>query len=108
MRKAEVFCKDQLAGLLTELNNRQFVFRYDDKYFVDTRKLAISLTLPKTKQEYASDFLFPFFANMLSEGANRKMQGILLKIDENDDFGILLATAQHDTIGAITVKPISE
>jgi HipA-like protein len=108
MRKAEVFCKDQLAGLLTEVSSGQFVFRYDDKYFVDTKKSAISLTLPKTKQEYASDFLFPFFANMLSEGANRKMQSMLLKIDENDDFGILLATAQHDTIGAITVKPISE
>ena len=24
----------------------------------------------------------------------------------NDDFGIMLATAQHDTIGAVTVKPI--
>ncbi len=31
---------------------------------------------------------------------------MLLHIDENDDFGILLATAQYDTIGAVTVKPI--
>lgn len=108
MRQAEVFCKDQLAGLLTEVNSGQFVFRYDDEYFVDKEKSAISLTLPKTKQEYSSNFLFPFFANMLSEGTNRKMQSRLLKIDENDDFGILLATAKHDTIGAITIKPFSE
>jgi HipA-like protein len=29
-----------------------------------------------------------------------------LRIDEDDDFGLLAATAQFDTIGAITVKPI--
>jgi serine/threonine-protein kinase HipA len=43
---------------------------------------------------------------MLSEGANRQTQSMLLHIDENDDFGILLATAQEDTIGAVTIKPI--
>jgi serine/threonine-protein kinase HipA len=44
---------------------------------------------------------------MLSEGANRELQSTLLHIDENDDFGILLATAQNDTIGAVTIKPIN-
>jgi serine/threonine-protein kinase HipA len=43
---------------------------------------------------------------MLSEGANRKLQCIQLRIDEEDNFGLLLATAQFDTIGAITVKPM--
>ena len=43
---------------------------------------------------------------MLSEGENRQTQSRLLHIDSDDDFGILLATAQNDTIGAITVKPI--
>ena len=37
--------------------------------------------------------------------SNRQVQSMLLHIDENDDFGIMLATAQHDTIGAVTVKP---
>jgi HipA-like protein len=43
---------------------------------------------------------------MLSEGANKKLQCRQLKIDENDYFGLLLATATHDTIGAVTVKPV--
>ena len=51
--------------------------------------------------------LFPFFFNMLSEGDNRKLQSRMLHIDEDDDFGILLATAQYDTIGAVTVKPVA-
>jgi serine/threonine-protein kinase HipA len=43
---------------------------------------------------------------MLSEGTNRVVQSKQLKIDEKDFFGLLLATAQCDTIGAITVKQI--
>jgi serine/threonine-protein kinase HipA len=62
--------------------------------------------MPLRNEAYESDYLFPFFFNMLSEGANRKLQSQLLHIDEYDDFGILLATAQTDTIGAVTIKPI--
>ncbi len=107
MRQAEVYRSGILAGTLTEENQNSFIFRYDVNYFADQEKPAVSLTLPKTRQEYHSTFLFPFFSNMLSEGANRRIQSRMLQIDENDDFGILLATAQYDTIGAVTVKPIS-
>ena len=44
---------------------------------------------------------------MLSEGENRQVQSQILRIDADDDFGILLATAQTDTIGAVTIKPIA-
>jgi len=44
---------------------------------------------------------------MLSEGVNRKLQCTQLKIDEEDNFGLLMAIAQFDTIGAVTVKPIT-
>ena len=108
MRVAKVYCNGEFAGILTEENGQSYVFRYDDTYFIDKRKPAVSLTLPKTEREYKSEYLFPFFFNMLSEGANRQTQSRLLKIDEKDHFGILLATAQYDTIGSITVKPISD
>lgn len=106
MRKVEVYRNEILAGILTEGNRKVFLFQYNDSYFNDTSKPAISLTLPKTKQEYRSEYLFPFFFNMLSEGVNKKLQTTQLKIDEEDNFGLLIATAQYDTIGAITVKPI--
>ncbi len=51
-------------------------------------------------------FVHDVEAGILQETDNRQLQSTLLHIDENDDFGILLATAQNDTIGAITVKPI--
>jgi serine/threonine-protein kinase HipA len=107
MRKANVYNNGVLAGDLTETPDRKYIFRYDDDYFNDSSKPSISLTLPKSQQEYYSDCLFPFFFNMLSEGSNRITQARLLRIDEKDHFGILLATAQTDATGAITVKPVS-
>lgn len=106
MRAMEIYRNGILAGKLMEKNRQHFVFKYDDNYFNDSEKSSISLTLPKTQQEYSSEFLFPFFFNMLSEGVNRKLQSTQLRIDEEDSFGLLMATAQFDTIGAVTVKPI--
>jgi HipA-like protein len=92
MRKLAIYRNKEYAGTLTEKSRDKYVFRYDDTYYADTTKPAVSLTLPKSQQEYSSPVLFPFFFNMLSEGVNRQLQSRLLKID--------------DTIGAITVKPI--
>ena len=108
MRKAAVYRNGELVGTLTEESRSSYIFRYDDPWFADTKKPAVSLTLPKSQQEYYSEYLFPFFFNLLSEGVNRKLQNRQLKIDEADHFGLLLATAQYDTIGAITVEPMTE
>lgn len=106
MRTLEIYRNGVLAGTLIEENTQQYVFSYDNAYFDDANKTGISLTLPKTKKEYRSEFLFPVFFNMLSEGVNRNLQSTQWRIDEEDNFGFLAATAQYDTIGAITVKPI--
>lgn len=106
MRAATVYYNQIPAGTLAEENRHSYSFAYDEGYFKNLLLPAISLTLPKTQQEYLSEYLFPFFYNMLAEGVNRTLQSRQLKIDENDSFGFLLATAQFDTIGAITVKEI--
>ena len=108
MRALEIYRNETLAGTLTEENRQNFVFRYDNNYFNYTNKPAISLTLPKTQKEYSSEFLFPFFSNMIAEGENKKTQSRLLKIDENDQFGLLMATATADTTGNITVRKVEE
>ena len=107
MRKAEVYRNGVLAGILREANDRTFEFQYISEYFNDNSKPPISLTLPKDRLAFVSEYLFPVFYNMLSEGANRLVQSRPLKIDKNDFFGLLLATAEYDTIGAITIKPIN-
>lgn len=107
MRTAEVFYKNEAAGLLKQLDNGSFVFQYYEAWFKDTTKPPISLTLPKTQQEYRSSFLFSFFYNMLPEGSNRQTVCFENRIDTEDDFGILLTTAKYDTIGAVQIKKVS-
>ena len=107
MRKANVYRNGIFAGVLIEENRTSYLFRYDDKYFNNPTSPPISLTLPKSQREYQCKYLFPFFYNILSEGVNKQLQSTQLKIDEEDNFGFLIATAQYDTIGAVTVKPIT-
>ena len=94
------------AGRL-EKNGKKYIFTYLPEYIRDNGR-PVSITMPLRKERYQSRILFPAFANLLSEGVNKKMQCRLLKIDENDYFGLLLATATQDTIGAITIKEIDE
>lgn len=104
MRQAEVFYKDELAGRLTQFDDGTYEFRYEDQWLRDGSRPSISLTLPKTKNPHRSKHLFALFFNMLPEGSNQQVVCRYQRIDKNDHFGILLATASHDTIGAITVK----
>lgn len=106
MRRAQVFSNGVLAGMLTETDSGKYIFCYDDSFLIDEKQTAISLSFPKSRGEFSSETLFPFFFNMLSEGTNKAIQCQTLKIDENDAFGLLLATAHTDTIGAIIVKKI--
>lgn len=106
MRQAKVLYKNEFAGLLTQSNNGSYIFKYDNQWFNNIKKPAISLTLPKTQQQYESEYLFPFFYNMLPEGSNKQTVCFENRIDTKDYFGILLTTAKKDTIGAVTLIKI--
>lgn len=106
MRQAEILFKDQEAGILSQQDNGSFTFRYHDTWITDGSKPDISLTLPKSRQEHRSEFLFPFFYNMLPEGANKEMICRHNPIDQNDSFGLLMTTAGTDSIGAVRVVKI--
>ncbi len=105
MRCGKVFCKGRLAGVLEE-RAEGYTFRYDADYRNDATTSPVSLTLPKSQQEYTSPQLFSFFVGLLTEGENAKLQCRILHLDENDLFGRLLMCAGEDTIGAVTVKPM--
>ena len=101
-----VYMKGIYAGELEKKGAQSYVFTYDEAYRTDSGLPALCLNMPKSQAVYESERLFPVFANMLAEGYNRRLQSRTMRIDENDDFALLAATAQYDTIGAITVKPI--
>ena len=106
MRRAKILYKDEESGLLTQHDDGSFTFRYYDKWINDSNKPGISLILPKTKEEFKSKFLFPFFYNMLPEGSNKQVVCKHNRIDQNDFFGLLLTTAKYDSIGAVRVLKI--
>lgn len=107
MRQADVYVNRIKAGQLRETAPDHYEFDYSEEYRNSPESQAVCLAMPLECSHYESSFLFPFFSNLLSEGENRKFQSVLLKIDENDDFGLLLETAGYDTIGCVTVKPSS-
>lgn len=106
MKEANVYRGGELVGILTRYNRNSYAFEYSDQWFQNAEKPPVSLTMPKSKKRYEADHLFPCFFNLLSEGVNRELQSRQLKIDKENYFDLLLATAQTDTIGAITLKPI--
>jgi len=105
MRQALVENHGVEAGFIYEYSDGTFQFEYHEDYVLDPTTTAISLTLPKQYAPFWSDHLFPFFCGLLAEGTTRAMQCRQLQIDEEDSFGLLLATGA-DTIGGVSVlKP---
>ena len=106
MRQLYVYFNNTKAGVLTEHNpGIGYSFKYDAQY-ISSELPSISATLPKWKDSFESEHLFPFFSNMLPEGANRRVICRSLRIDERDFFGILTAMADKDFIGAVNVRKI--
>ena len=101
MRQATVLFKDEEAACLTQHDSGVFSFYYLESWLKDSSKPAIALAFPKTDQTFESDFLFPFFYNMLPEGSNRQVVCQLNRIDPDDALGVLMVTAKYDSIGAV-------
>ena len=106
MRAAKVLYKGEFAGILMQNDDGSFHFKYNENWFSDDSKPAISLTLPKKEIEFSADNLFPFFYHLLPEGSNKRIVCRTYKIDEDDAFGIFLLTSKNDTIGAVTLQRI--
>ncbi len=106
MRQALILCKGEEAGVLSQKDDGSFHFRYLDDWFENPLKPSVSLTLPKSKQEYFNKNLFACFYNILPEGDNRSTIAYYERLDDHDDFGLLMTIARFDSIGAITVRKI--
>ena len=103
MRSGQVYFKNELAGVLSQLDNGTYTFSYNEQWFKDNSKPSISLTLPKLNLEFKSSTLFSFFFNLIPEGVNKRLICNKKRIDHDDYFGILLEVAGGDTIGAVKI-----
>ncbi len=105
MRKASIFFKDILAGILTETNEGEYVFQYEDEYVKNYPKMFITFTMPVMSNAYLSNRLFPFFEGLIPEGWLLEIASTNWKINRNDRMGLLLACCEN-SIGAVSVVPI--
>ena len=106
MKKAKVFLKDQLAGILIE-NEEGYTFLYDSEFLKSEHAEAISLTLPLTESPYQDKVLFPFFDGLIPEGWLLGIAQKNWKIDLRDRMALLLACCK-DCIGAVSIEAIME
>ena len=105
MRRANVYCRDILAGVLDEVE-AGYRFQYLPEYLLRPERPAISLTFPKREPAFESTVLFPFFFGLLAEGDNKVLQCRILRIDQDDHFTRLLKTCEVETIGGVTIREI--
>jgi len=107
MRKAEIRYKDDIAGILTETDDGEYIFKYGDDYIVNHPNQFITFTMPVTDKPYKENRLFPFFEGLIPEGWLLDIASKNWKINPNDRMGLLLACCKN-CIGAVSVLPIVE
>ena len=103
MRQGRVYYKDLLAGIITETDEGEYVFQYNDQYVQNHPNQFITFTMPVTHQSYYYRRLFPFFDGLIPEGWLLDIASENWKINKNDRMGLLLACCQN-CIGAVSVK----
>jgi serine/threonine-protein kinase HipA len=105
MRRAKIYYADTLAGILTETNDGDYIFRYDPDYIISHPNQFITFTMPVTGKPYQENRLHSFFEGLIPEGWLLDIASENWKINRNDRMGLLLACCK-DCIGAVSVESI--
>ena len=106
MKRAEVYYKNSLAGLLAE-TDAGYEFCYIKDYLESKNAETVSLTLPLTDKPYHSNVLFPFFDGLIPEGWLLDIALRNTDISYLDRMSLLLLCCK-DCIGAVSVVPVKE
>jgi len=105
MRQGKVYYKDNLAGIIMETNEGEYVFQYDENYIKEHPSEFITFTMPVQDKPYTDKSLFSVFEGLIPEGWLLNIASKNWKINLNDRMGLLLACCQN-CIGALSIKPI--
>jgi serine/threonine-protein kinase HipA len=98
---------NELAGVLTEEDNGEYVFVYNEAYIQKHPHQFITFQMPVRHQAYRSKRLFSFFDGLIPEGWLLNIAAESWKINKNDRMGLLLACCKN-AIGAVSIHPIKE
>ena len=106
MREAKIYYNKVVAGLLTETDDGDYIFIYDENYVAEHPNQFVTFTMPVRTKEYRDKLLFPFFEGLIPEGWLLDIASKNWKINPNDRMGLLLACCKN-CIGAVSVEPIN-
>lgn len=106
MRQGRVFYKEYFAGIITETDDGEFVFQYDENFVAEHPKQYITFTMPVSIIPYTGKRLFPFFDGLIPEGWLLDIASKNWKLNKNDRMGLLLACCKN-CIGAVSVESIA-
>jgi serine/threonine-protein kinase HipA len=101
LRRGIVQIDGERVGTLVE-DGPDVTFAYDAEYASSPAAIPVSLTLPVGEGPWTTRGLHPFFAGLLPEGWLRTLVETKLHVDDNDQFGLLLATGA-DCVGAVEI-----
>jgi serine/threonine-protein kinase HipA len=105
-RRGRVALDGRPIGWLDESPDARFVtFSYDPDYLTAPDAVPISLTIPLSRDPLETWGLHPFFRNLLPEGWLRALAVAKLKVAEDDELGLLLATGA-DCAGAVEITAL--
>jgi len=105
MRQAKILYKDYFAGVLTETDEGEYIFKYKTDYVKEHPREFLSFSLPVREEEYKENRLFPFFEGLIPEGWLLDIASKNWKISHNDRMGLLLACCKN-CIGAVSVESL--
>lgn len=106
MRQAIVKYNNELAGILTEENDGEYLFVYAEEYIKKYPNQFITFQMPVREQPYRSKKLFPFFDGLIPEGWLLNIAIESWRLNRNDRMGLLLACCKN-TIGAVSIHPLN-
>lgn len=106
MRSAHIFYRDLVAGTLTETEDGEYIFEYNEDYCKKHPDKFLSFNMPVRAEPYRDQRLFPFFEGLIPEGWLLDIASKSWKINRNDRMGLLLACCRN-CIGAVSVVPKS-
>lgn len=106
MRQAIVKYNGIQAGVLTESDNGEYLFAYDEKYAKNYPDQFITFSMPVSSQSYRSKRLFPFFDGLIPEGWLLNIAAESWRINKNDRMGLLMACCKN-AIGAVSIHPLN-
>lgn len=106
MRQAKIYYQDFFSGMLTETDEGDFVFQYDEQFVEEHPKDFITFSMPVSNMPYRENRLFPFFEGLIPEGWLLEIASKSWKINRNDRMGLLMACCQN-CVGAVSVLPIA-